>query len=111
MRFLGWNLLFASWLLVSAFLFTHTAASLSLTVACALLVALFALASRGVPRLRMVLSAIAVVLGGAALLLPDVSGAARLSNGLTAALVFALSVVPGRIDVRGEEAAATAPKA
>jgi hypothetical protein len=109
MRFLGWNLLFASWLLVSAFVFTHTAASMVLTLACALLVAVFALASRGKPRLRMVLSALAVILGGAALLMPGVSGAARLSNALVAALVFGLSVVPGRIDARQE--APAAPKA
>lgn len=111
MRFLGWNLLFASWLLISAFVFTQTAASLAVTLACALLIGVFALLSRGKPGLRMVLSALAVILACVALLLPGLPGATRLNDGLVAALVFGLSVVPGRADVHLREKAPAPPKA
>lgn len=111
MRYLAWNLLLASWLLVTAFFFTQTAASLWITLLCALLIGVFALLSRGKPALRMALSALALLLGGAALLLPELPGATRLNDGFVAALVFGLSVVPGRADLRLREKAAGPPEA
>lgn len=111
MRYLAWNLVFASWLLLTAFVFTQTAASLWITVLCAFLIGVFALLSRGKPSLRMVVSVLALALGAAALLLPGLPGATRLNDGFVAALVFGLSVVPGRADLRLREKAAGPPEA
>lgn len=104
MRFIAWNLAFAAWLLVSAFALSHSAPSILLTCVAALAIAVLAFASRGLPRLRLAIALVALILGGAALLLPEVSGPARLSNGLVAALVFALAVVPGRADLAAPRA-------
>ncbi|ABC82731.1 hypothetical protein [Anaeromyxobacter dehalogenans] len=104
MRFIGWNLFFAAWLLVTAFALSHSGPSIFLTCVAALAIAVLAFASRGLPRLRLAMAVVALVLGGAALLMPDLSGLARLNNGLVAALVFALSVIPGRADLAGSRA-------
>lgn len=96
MRFISWNLGLASWLLLSAFLLGHTPGSGALTGLLAVLIGTFALASPGLPGLRFVNAAFALVLAWAALLMPELSWLARANNGLVAALVFVLAVVPGR---------------
>lgn len=97
MRFIAWNLAIAAWLLLSAFALPHSAASAALTGLSAVLIGTFALASAGVPGLRFVNAVIAFfALGWAALLLPDMGGLARVHNALLAAVVCALSLIPGR---------------
>jgi hypothetical protein len=97
MRFIAWNLAVAAWLLLTAFALPHSAASAALTGLSAVLIGTFALASAGVPGLRFVNALLAFfALGWAALLLPDMGGLARVHNALVAAVVCALSLIPGR---------------
>lgn len=93
MRFIGWNVLLATWLLLSAFFFGQTPATTALTFVAAILVAFFALAAGGRPGLRFVITLVAAILAIAAIFTTGASGAARMSNALVAALLFALSVV------------------
>lgn len=96
MRFIAWNLALASWLLISAFLLGHSPGSAALTGLIAVLVGTFALGSPGLRGLRFANAGLALVLAWAALLATEASGLARANNALVAALVFGLSVVPGR---------------
>ncbi len=96
MRYIGWNLGLGAYLLVSAFAFGHSQESAAANGLIAVLVGVFSLASAERPALRFANSGFALVLAWAALLMPDVSGAARVNSALVAAIVFALSVVPGR---------------
>jgi hypothetical protein len=96
MRFIAWNLAVAAWLLMSAFALAHTPGSSALTGLLAVLIGTFALAAPGLRGLRFVNAVLALVLAAAALLMPDVSGIARANNLLVAAVVFALSAIPGR---------------
>jgi hypothetical protein len=96
MRYVTSNLALAGWLLVSAFALSHSEESAAVNGLLAVLIGVCAIASPGVPGLRFANSAFALVLGWAALLMPDVSGVGRLNTALVAAVVFALSVVPGR---------------
>jgi len=96
MRFIAWNLALAAWLLISAFLFPHTAESAALTWVVAVIFGVFGVASPGLPGLRFFTAVLAFVLGWASLLLEGVSGIARANNALVAAAVFALCLVPGR---------------
>jgi len=96
MRFIAWNLALAGWLLISAFALGHTAESAAVTGLLAVLIGTFALASPGLPGLRFANSAFALILAWAALLMPELSAFARVNGGVVAAIVFALSVVPGR---------------
>ncbi|HEY6099946.1 MAG TPA: hypothetical protein VIW03_10980 [Anaeromyxobacter sp.] len=100
MRFIAWNMALSAWLLVSAFALGHTPESAAVTGLLAVLIATFALASPGLPGLRFANSAFGLILGWSALLMPEVSFPARLSCAIVAALVFALSVVPGRSTAR-----------
>jgi hypothetical protein len=93
MRVLGWNVVLATWLLISAFLFTQTPLSTALTAIAAVLVALLSALSAGRPGTRYAIALVALALGFLALLLPEMSGAARVSAALTAALLFALALV------------------
>jgi hypothetical protein len=93
MRFIGWNLLFATWLLVSAFALPHTAFSQATTWVAAIAIGGLAILSVGRPAARFAISAIAVFLALVALLLPGMSVAAAVSNAIVAALLFALSLV------------------
>jgi len=52
--------------------------------------------------LRFIISGLAFILFWSAILLPDVTFAARVSNGLVGALLFALGVIP--TPLRREEA-------
>jgi hypothetical protein len=107
MRFIAWNLAVSAWLLLSAFALPHSPASAALTGLTAVLVGTFALAAPGLPGLRFVNALLAfVVLGWGALLLPEMGGLARVHNALLAAVICALSLIPGRSTV----ASAAAPE-
>ena len=106
MRFIAWNLAIAAWLLFSALALPHTEDSAALSGLLAVLIGTFAVASPGLPGLRFVNAGLALVLGWAALLLPDVGALARINDALIGAAVFALSVIPGRSTV----ASAAAPE-
>jgi hypothetical protein len=93
MRFAGWNLLFATWLLVSAFVLPHSPMSQGTTWIAAVAIGAAAIAAVGRPAARFAISGIAVFLGVGALLFPEMSTAAAVNNGVVAALLFALSVV------------------
>jgi hypothetical protein len=93
MRFIWWNVALATWLLISAFLFSQTPLSSAITFLAAVAVVGLAFAAGGKPPVRYVISVIMLALAIAALLLPDVSGAARINMGITAAILFALSMV------------------
>jgi hypothetical protein len=93
MRFMGWNLLFATWLLVSAFMLPHTAFSQATTWVAAVAIGGATIMAVGRPAARFAISGIAVFLGVAALLVPDMSTAAAVNNAVVAALLFALSMV------------------
>jgi hypothetical protein len=96
MRYIGWNLGLGAWLLISAFAFGHSEESAAVNGLVAVLIGTFSLASADRPGLRFANSAFALVLAWAALLMPNVSGAGRVNSAVVAAIVFALSVVPGR---------------
>lgn len=96
MRFIAWNMAVAGWLLFSAFALPHSPGSAALTGLVAVLVGTFALGSPGLPGLRFANALLALVLGWAALLMPDVELLARGNNAVVAAVVFFLSIVPGR---------------
>lgn len=93
MRFLGFSMLLSAWLLVSAFVLPHTAATAAMTGVSAFAVLLFAALAAGRPALRFVLTAIATLLALTALLVPSMPGPAALSNALVAAALAALSLV------------------
>lgn len=93
MRFLGWNLLFSAWLLISAFIFPQTPSSAVLTALTAFLVLLFAVLAAARPAARFVNTALGALLGVSALLLPGLSTAAAVNAAIVGALVFALSLV------------------
>ncbi|HET8539467.1 MAG TPA: hypothetical protein VFL83_06310 [Anaeromyxobacter sp.] len=93
MRFMGWNLLFATWLLVSAFALPHTQYSQATTWLAAIAVGALAIVAVGRPPARIAIAGVAIFLAVAALLLPGMSTAAAVSNAVVAAILFALSVV------------------
>jgi hypothetical protein len=106
MRVIAWNWILATWLLVSAFVLSHSPTSLAMTVAAAVVVAAASLASGGRPGVRYVIAVVAVALAVAALLLPGVSGIARLNNGLVAAILFLVALVsPQHLGEEGARAA------
>lgn len=111
MRFIAWNLALSAWLLISAFAFGHTEDSAALTGLLAVLIGTFGVASPGLRGLRFVNAAIALGLAWAALLMPDVAALARVNNAVVAAIVFALSLIPGRsTDLPAEASDAQAPE-
>ena len=93
MRFIWWNVALATWLLISAFVFSQTPLSMAITLLAAVAVVGLAFAAGGKPAARYIISAMMVALAFAALLLPEMSGAARVNLAITAALLFALSIV------------------
>jgi hypothetical protein len=109
MRYIGWNLGLGAWLLVAAFAFGHSEESAAVNGLIAVLIGTFSLASADRPGLRFANSAFALVLAWAALLMPNVSGAARVNSAIVAAIVFALSVVPGRATGHAKASPAPAP--
>ena len=96
MRFIAWNMALAAWLLIAAFAFGHSPESAAVNGLLAVLIGTFSIAAPGLPGLRFANTAFALILGWAALLMPDVSVFARLNSAIVAAIVFALSVIPGR---------------
>ncbi len=96
MRFTGWNVALAAWLLISAFALGHSVDSAALTGVGAVLVGTFSLAAAAVPALRFANSGFALVLAWAALLMPEVTLIARVNGAAVAAAAFALSVIPDR---------------
>jgi hypothetical protein len=103
MRFLGLNMLLATWLMISAFALPQTPTTSMITWITAILVPAVALSAPAKPGARYVISAIAVFLGFAALLVPG-PGIAALNNALVAALFFALSLVKPVSHAREAEA-------
>ena len=104
MRFLILNLIFATWLLISAFALPQTPFSSAFTAIAALVVAVFAFVAYGKPAARFVISLVAVILGIGALLLVDAAGVAAPAT-RSWARSFALSLVrPGRSAAEGAPA-------
>lgn len=93
MYFLGWHLFLCTWLLISAFVFAQPPVSFAQTALTAMLALIFAYLAPSKPGLRFVITALAILLGGTALLMPGVSFPASINNGTVAVLLFVLSVV------------------
>ncbi len=102
MRFMALITTLASWLMISTFAFPQTGESFLIAWIVALLVSGIAIASPGRMNLRLLISGLAFVLFWSAILLPDVSFAARVSNGTVGALLFALDIIPSPLRRGGE---------
>jgi len=102
MRFMATIATLCSWLMISTFAFPQSGESFMLSWIIALLVAGISLVSPGRMSLRLLISGLSFVLFWSAILLPDVSFAARISNGTVGALLFAVSIVPSPL-LRGKE--------
>lgn len=92
------DLALAVWLLVAAFALGHTPLSATLNVVAAVAVGFLATLSRKKPAIRYVNTAISLILVVLAVLLPSLSGAARINTaivGLVLAALSALSPVHG----------------
>jgi hypothetical protein len=102
MRFMALITTLASWLMISTFAFPQTGESFLIAWIVALLVSGIAIASPGRMNLRLLISGLAFVLFWSAILLPEVSLAARISNGTVGALLFALGIIPSPVRRDGE---------
>lgn len=111
MRFLVWNLLLCTWLLISAFVLPHTPLSAAHAAVTAFLVALFAFLAAGKPASRFVITVLGAILGASALLLFGVSLATAVNNAIVGALLFTLSLVRPTHAVATTEGAVTEPPA
>lgn len=96
MRFIGWNVAIASWLLVSAFALPHTPTSSALSAVAAFLVPIIALFAGARAGVRYLISLLALALAALMIMMPEVSAAARISNLLVSAALFALSLISPR---------------
>jgi hypothetical protein len=94
MRFMAIIATLCSWLMVSTFAFPQSGESFMLAWVLALLISGISLASPGRMNLRLLISGLSFFLFWAAILLPDVSTAARVSNGFVGAALFAVSMIP-----------------
>ncbi len=110
MRYIGSNLALGAWLLIAAFALGHSEESAAVNGLIAVLIGTFSLASAERPGLRFANSAFALILAWAALLMPNVSGLARVNSAIVAAVVFALSVVPGRATGHAPASAGAQPR-
>ncbi len=106
MRFMALIVTLASWLMISTFAFPQSGESFLLAWVVALLVSGISIASPGRMNLRLIISGLAFILFWAAILLPDVSFAARVSNGTVGALLFALGIVPSPMRREGAKSQA-----
>jgi len=97
MRFMATIATLCSWLMISTFAFPQSGESFMLCWILALLISGISLVSPGRMNLRLLISGLSFVLFWSAILLPDVSFAARISNGFVGALLFAVSIVPSRL--------------
>jgi len=102
MRFQATIATLCSWLMISTFAFAQSGESFMLSWILALLIAGISLVSPGRMSLRLLISGLSFVLFWSAILLPNVSSAARISNGTVGALLFAVSMVPSPLR-RGED--------
>ena len=102
MRFMALIVTLASWLMISTFAFPQSGQSFLLCWVVALLVSGISIASPGRMNLRLVIAGLAFILFWSAILLPDVSFAARVSNGTVGALLSVLGIIPSPL--RREEA-------
>ena len=93
MRFMAWNVALCAWLVVSTLSFEQSGASFLLGWVTALVVSIVSAAAPVKTDLRFVISILSFLLFWGAWLLPDVSAAARISNGLVGAALFALALV------------------
>jgi hypothetical protein len=100
MRFIGLNVAFATWLLVSAFALPQTPVSMAIAAGGAFVVPVIALLAGARPGVRFLISLLALTLAVTMLLLPDVPAPARISNWLVAALFFGLSIISPRHESR-----------
>ena len=94
MRFMALIVTLASWLMISTFTFPQSGESFLLAWIVALLVSGISIASPGRMNLRLMISGLAFILFWSAILLPDVTFAARISNGAVGALLFLLGIIP-----------------
>jgi hypothetical protein len=94
MRFMATIATLCSWLMISTFAFAQSGESFMLCWILALLIAGISLVSPGRMSLRLLISGLSFVLFWSAILLPNVSFWARISNGTVGALLFAISIVP-----------------
>jgi hypothetical protein len=94
MRFMALIVTLTSWLMISTFAFPQSGPSFLLCWIVALLVSGISIASPGRMNLRLVIAGLAFILFWAAILLPDVSFAARVSNGIVGALLSLLGIIP-----------------
>ena len=95
MRFMTLTVTLASWLMISTFAFPQSGVSFLMAWVVAMLVGGISIASPGRRNLRLAIAVPAFVLFWSAILLPDLSMGARLSNGAVGALLFAAGLVPG----------------
>lgn len=93
MTFVGWNLVLCTWLLISAFVFAQPPLSVAQTALTAVFALIFAYLAPSKPGLRFVITALAVLLGLTAWMMPGVSAPALINNGTVAVLLFMLSAV------------------
>jgi hypothetical protein len=105
MRVIKANLVLATWLLVSAFLFTRTPGTLAIAAIAALGVAVAAMASGSRPGLRYLNAVIGAVLVVMAILQYEMSGIARLSDLVVGMALFLLALVSPRHREAGPAAA------
>jgi hypothetical protein len=94
MRFMALTVALASWLMISTFAFSQSGTSFLIAWIAALVVSAVSMATTGRLWLRFLITAVAFVLFWGAILLPDVSLEARVSNAFVGLGLFALSVVP-----------------
>ena len=107
MRFMALIVTLASWLMISTFAFPRQSGqSFLLSWIVAMLVSGISIASPGRMNLRLIISGLAFILFWSAILLPDVSFAARVSNGTVGALLFALGIVPSPLRREGAKSQA-----
>jgi hypothetical protein len=106
MRFMALIVTLASWLMISTFAFPQSGQSFLLCWIVALLVSGISIASPGRMNLRLVIAGLAFILFWSAILLPDVSFAARVSNGTVGALLSVLGIIPSPL--RRDEASTRA---
>jgi hypothetical protein len=110
MRVLTWNLALGTWLIISCFVLPQTAPSIIVTYAASVIVLAAAIAALGKPAARYVVTAAALALAIFAVTLADLSWAARVSDLLTAALLFVSSLMsPRRARWEGEESTPVTP--
>jgi energy-converting hydrogenase Eha subunit B len=96
MRFIAWHMALAGWLLLSSFALPYGENGMALTALLAVFIGTVGLAAPGLPGLRFGNTLLAMVLAATALLMAGMEWPARINSLVVAAVVFALSVIPGR---------------